>query len=243
MRSAATAEVRGSLRRGRGPLGFAVRWSLFTIMCRALQRLLALRDECRHVTTLLVTHLRHVVLEIGRRAAAEGRLTTTEDAFFLLWDELPAVLTDRRTDWRAVTGRRRAERERHQRCAAPNLLGAAAGEPGAPPDGDELVGLGVSPGTVQGTVRVLRSVADAGRLSGEIVVFPAIEPTLTTIYPLVAGVVTEMGGLLSHAAILAREYGLPAVVNVEDATRRLRDGDRVELDGTTGRVRVLERAA
>jgi phosphohistidine swiveling domain-containing protein len=213
-------------------------------MCQALQRLLALRDECRHVTTLLVTHLRSVVLELGRRAAAQGALGSADDAFFLLWEELPVVLTDRRCDWRSLTLRRRAARERHARSAAPNLLGgpARADDAAAARPGDELVGFGVSPGTVRGTIRVMRSVADAGRLSGEIVVFPAIEPTLATIYPLVGGIVTEMGGLLSHAAILAREYGLPAVVNVEDATRRLHDGDRVELDGTTGRVRLLERA-
>ena len=93
-----------------------------------------------------------------------------------------------------------------------------------------------------GRVRVLRSAETIGHLSGEIVVIPAIEPTLTPIFPLVRGFIAEMGGLLSHAAILAREYGLPAVVSVHGATRRLRDGDRVELDGSTGRIRVLERA-
>src|SRR2546426_12429962 len=90
--------------------------------------------------------------------------------------------------------------------------------------------------------RSLHSIEGIGRLSGEIVVFPAIEPTLAPIFPLVGGFIAEMGGLLSHAAILAREYGLPAIVSVRDATRRLRDGGRVELDGTSGRIRVLERA-
>ena len=93
-----------------------------------------------------------------------------------------------------------------------------------------------------GTVKILRSMTELERLSGEIVVSPAIEPTLTPLFPLAGGMIAEMGGLLSHAAILAREHGLPAVVSVPDATRRLHDGDRVELDGTTGRIRVLERA-
>lgn len=108
--------------------------------------------------------------------------------------------------------------------------------------GDAILGYGVSPGIVTGRVRVVRSVEAIGQLSEEIVVLPAIEPTLTPIFPLVGGVIAEMGGLLSHAAIIAREYGLPAVVSARDATRRLRDGDRVELDGTKGRIRLLEPA-
>jgi phosphoenolpyruvate-protein kinase (PTS system EI component) len=76
-------------------------------------------------------------------------------------------------------------------------------------------------------------------LSGEIVVPSAIEPSVTPLFPVVGGVIAEIGGVLSHAAILAREYGVPAVVNVKDATRRLRDGDRMQLNGATGRIRVL----
>jgi pyruvate,water dikinase len=76
-----------------------------------------------------------------------------------------------------------------------------------------------------------------------VLVFRAIEPTLSPIFPLIHGMIAETGGLLSHAAILAREYAVPTVVNVRAATRQLRDGDRIELDGATGRVRVLERAA
>jgi rifampicin phosphotransferase len=88
---------------------------------------------------------------------------------------------------------------------------------------------------------VIRSDADLRALSGEIVVLPAIDPSLALIFPVVGGLVAEMGGILSHAAILAREYGVPAVVNVKDVTRLLHDGDRIELDGTTGRIRLIER--
>jgi len=246
VRQAATDEVRRALREGRGWLAFWVRWIVFSIMCGALRRLLALRDECRHVTTLLVAHLRRVTLEMGRRAARDGALASPEDAFFVTWDELPRLLIERRYDWRRLVLGRRRERERHERLAAPDLLGSDAATSGvadAPHDGleDEIRGLGVSPGTVTGRVKVFRAGDRVRSLSGEIVVFPAIEPTLAPIFPLVRGIVAEMGGLLSHAAILAREYGLPAVVSVPDAMRRLHDGDRIELDGATGRIRVLER--
>jgi pyruvate,water dikinase len=99
----------------------------------------------------------------------------------------------------------------------------------------------VSPGRVTGTVKIIKSPADLRALGGEIAVVSAIEPSLTSIFPLVTGLIAEIGGLLSHGAILAREYGLPAVVNAKDITRRLHDGDRIELDGTSGRIRLLGR--
>jgi pyruvate,water dikinase len=244
VREAARARVRRELRRGRGRLGFATRWLAFVIVCDALQRLLALRDECRHVTTMLVAHLRRLTLEIGDRATRANLLATRDDAFFVTWEELPRVLAEPERDWRGLALQRRRERARNAGLEGPDLLaGDTPLEPASVASGEDLIGFGVSPGIVTGTVKVLHSIEGVGRLAGEIVVFPTIEPTLTPVFPLVRGLIAEMGGLLSHAAILAREYGLPAVVNVRDATRRLRDGDRVEIDGTTGRVRVLERRA
>jgi pyruvate,water dikinase len=247
VRQSATDEVRQALREGRGRLAFGARWIVFSIVCDSLQRLLALRDECRHVTTFMVAHLRRVALEIGSRAVRGGLLARPDDVFFIKWEELPRILLERHRDWRGLALGRRRERERHERLEAPDLLGsegAADDVAGTPSDWleDEILGFGVSPGTVTGSVKVLRSGDKIRHLSGEIVVFPAIEPTLAPLFPLVGGMVAEMGGLLSHAAILAREYGLPAVVSVRNATRRLRDGDRVELNGTTGRIRVLKRA-
>jgi pyruvate,water dikinase len=244
VRQEATDVVRLALAGGRGRLAFGWRWLAFSIVCRALQRLLALRDQCRHVTTALVAHLRSVALELGRRAENAGLLSRPDDVFFLRFDELPRLLIERERDWKAVALARRRELDQNKSFEAPDLLrGGRAAEREGAPAGDELVGFGVSPGHVTGTVKILRSISELERLSGEIVVSAAIEPTLTPLFPLASGMIAEMGGLLSHAAILAREYGLPAVVSVPDATRRLHDGDRVEIDGTTGRIRVLERAS
>jgi pyruvate,water dikinase len=245
VRLAAIDEVRRALRDGRSTLRFVAQWSLFSFLCGALQRLVALRDECRHVTTMMVAHLRRVALEIGRRATSDGILADPSDVFFITWEELPRVLVEPDHPWGALAAERRRQRDADARIEAANIVtddGRADGVDAPAPVGDELRGYGVSPGVVTGRVRVLRSIEDIGHLSGEIVVFPSIEPTLTPIFPLVTGVIAEMGGLLSHASILAREYGLPAVVSVRDATRHLEDGDRVELDGTTGRIRVVERA-
>jgi pyruvate,water dikinase len=236
---AARQEVRDALH--------GVRWLLFSTVCSALQQLLAQRDENRHVTTLLVSHLRRVVLEIGHRATRAGVLDAPDDIFFVLWEELPSVLRAE-TDWRRLVHIRRREREHNREVAAPDLVrGGETAEHlragvGAGGDADgALLGVGVSPGKVRGKVRILRSAADMRALSGEIVVLTAIEPSLTPLFPVVRGVIAEIGGVLSHAAILAREYGVPAVVNLTDATRHLKDGDYIELDGTTGRVRLLGR--
>src|SRR5262245_33047037 len=245
IRQAARDEARCALRAGRSWPTFVLQWGLLSIVCAALQRLLAQRDENRHVTKLLVAHLRRLALEIGRRAQRAGRLATAADIFFVSWEELPAVLADVDRDWRSVVSERRQERLRDALVPAPDLLG---GEEPAEDDASRSSerhelrqGLGVSPGTVVGTVKIATSAADLHTLGGEIVVMPAIEPSLASIFPIVGGLVAEMGGILSHVAILAREYGLPAVVNVKNATRSLRDGDRIELNGTTGRIRVLGR--
>jgi len=247
VRRGAMAQIRRTLRDGRGPLAFAAQWTAFSIVCSAVKRLLALRDECRHVTTMLVAHLRRVALEMGRRASRAGTLADPADIFFLTWDEMSRVLLAPDGAWGAVTAQRRRQRARDAEVVALDVVsddgstGSPAAAAGAADDHD-LCGYGVSPGVVTGRIRVLRSMEGVGHLSGEIVVFPAIEPTLAPIFPLVGGLVAEMGGLLSHASILAREYGVPAIVGVADATRRLRDGDRVELDGAAGRIRLLERA-
>ena len=234
---AAQTDVRAALR--------PAQWLLFSIVCSALQRLFGLRDENRHVTTLLVAHLRRIVLEIGRRAVHAGLLDQRDDIFFVFWAELPHVL-EGEGNWRQVVRERRREQEVHLGTPAPDLLVGADDQHAVTAtkvdDNDVLAGLGVSAGTVTGRVKILHSISGVPALSGEIVVLSAIEPSVTPLFPLVSGVIAEIGGLLSHGAILAREYGLPAVVNVTDATRRLKDGDPVELNGMTGRVRVLGRA-
>ena len=129
-------------------MGFAVRWFLFRVVCDALQRLLALRDECRHVTTLHVAHLRRLALEIGRRAARVGALAAPDDIFFVRWEELPYVLTPGGTDWRRRAAERRRERAENERAHAPDLLGGKAQPPKDnthEAESNELVGLGVSP--------------------------------------------------------------------------------------------------
>ena len=256
LRQQAEQEVCQALTQGRSRIAFTLCWWAFSIMYTALQRLLSLRDENRDVTTLLSAHLRRVALEIGKRAVHRNALATQEDIFMLTWNELPLILDDVKapSDWRRVVQARRQERERDAGCEAPDLIREGlSGEVLTEDDAENhpehcsgkpsLYGVGVSSGTVTGKVKVVLSEREVPQLDGsEILVVAVMDPALTPLFPLLRGMVAEMGGLLSHASILAREYGLPAVVNVHGATHKLHDGDKVELNGNTGTISVLEQA-
>ena len=102
-----------------------------------------------------------------------------------------------------------------------------------------LVGLPVSAGTVEGRARVILDIAEADLEPGDILVTAFTDPSWTPLFVTVAGLVTEVGGLMTHGAVIAREYGLPAVVGVENATRLIEDGQRIRVHGTDGYVEIL----
>jgi pyruvate,water dikinase len=102
-----------------------------------------------------------------------------------------------------------------------------------------LVGLPVSAGTVEGRARVILDLAAADLEAGDILVTAFTDPSWTLLFVAITGLVTEVGGLMTHGAVIAREYGLPAVVGVEQATRLIRDGQRVRVNGSGGFVEIL----
>jgi pyruvate,water dikinase len=114
---------------------------------------------------------------------------------------------------------------------------------GDEPPSDTINGVGVSPGVVEGIARVVTDPACSEVEPGEILVTPATDPSWSSIMFISAALVVDIGGALSHAAIVARELAVPCVVNTKTASRAIRTGDRLRVDGTTGRVTVLERAA
>jgi pyruvate, water dikinase len=125
----------------------------------------------------------------------------------------------------------------------PAMVAKFYGVPGsASHDGDRIVGTAASSGTATGIARVVAGPDDFGRVSGgEVLVCTTTTPAWTPLFPSLAALVTDTGGILCHAAVVAREYGLPAVVGTEVATRLIPDGVLVEVDGATGEVRVLRR--
>ena len=102
-----------------------------------------------------------------------------------------------------------------------------------------LAGVPASAGTVEGRARIVRDLTDADLQAGDILVTTFTDPSWTPIFLSVKGVVTEVGGAMTHGAVVAREYGLPAVVGVDGATRLIRDGQRIRVDGTDGYVEIL----
>src|SRR5512139_1985569 len=140
---------------------------------------------------------------------------------------------------------RRLQHEQYLRMPDPPDTFVGFPPPVAPPapGSDRLLGLAASSGRVEGFARVLATPADAAAVeAGEILVSSTADVGLGPLFLVAGGVVTDLGGPLSHASIVLREYGVPAVVNVKHATRMIRTGDRILVDGDFGEVIVLERA-
>ena len=112
-------------------------------------------------------------------------------------------------------------------------------QPAGSADGPFLAGSPVSPGSVEGFVRVVFDPRRADLLPGEIMVCRGTDPSWTPLFLTAAGLVMEVGGLMTHGAVVAREYGIPAIVGVDRATERLRTGQRIEMNGSTGEIRLL----
>ncbi len=174
-------------------------------------------------------------------------LRTKEDAFYLTMQELRDVVHTRQVDDRLIVQRRDAFRS-HQALTTPRVLTsdgeviAGAYRRDDLPTG-ALVGLPVSAGTVEGRARVILDVAKADLEPGDILVTAYTDPSWTPLFVAITGLVTEVGGVMTHGAVIAREYGLPAVVGVQDATRLIRDGQRIRVHGTEGYVAILPAAA
>jgi pyruvate,water dikinase len=158
--------------------------------------------------------------------------------FLLTVDELVAALRNARTDLAPLLRLRRAEYARDAARPDPpvTFVGAPVLVQPPPASGDVLRGTPASSGVVQARVRVLRSADMSAFQPGEILVVRTTDVGWTPLFLMAAGVVTELGGALSHAAIVAREFGVPSVVNVASVTRLLRTGDLVRVDGDQGTI-------
>ncbi len=218
------------------------RWVIFGWWYRRLCRVLALRESNRHALMYYAAVTRRLLLALGQRLANVGRWSSADDVFFLTTDEFRLLGDEPARNWRALIGERRSVRAAFATATVPDFIPARGRAPksDAPAVGEEgcLRGIAISAGFAEGTVRLIRGPDDIGKVRrGDIVVTPIIDPGMVTFLGLAGGLITEMGGTLSHGAIIAREYGIPAVVNVSQATRLLKDGDRVRIDCTEATVR------
>lgn len=205
------------------------------------------RERSKACFVRVIRSARPLILELERRMAQESIIEAPSDMEFLLFDEVQDVALGRpQDDYRAAVRLRRDEWERLHRVAPPEVFVP-------PPEVTEisrahatsrvLQGHGVSPGVATGRARVVRSAAAAEEAElepGEVLVAPFTDAAWTPLFVPAAAVVVETGGVLSHAATVAREYGIPAVVAVHGATDLIPDGTLVTVDGGAGTVTILE---
>ena len=210
----------------------------------------ALRENAKSGSAAAVALVRQLWLEVGRRMQEAGRIDAAREAFHLSIFEIEAWLTGAwdGTGARALVGDRRATLAAQQEMELPGVIeespsaapgarprGAAAAAPA--PEGDAWTGVAAAPGAAEGVACVLRTPHDCGRMRRhDVLVAPSTDPGWTPLFLRASALVTETGGYLSHGAVVAREFGLPAVVNVRDAMRLIADGDRLRVDGDAGRV-------
>ena len=182
---------------------------------------------------------------IGTLLTDDGRLAHGDDVFFLTVDELLGPLPANAAD---LVGLRRQRRETYRQLELPaSWHGIPPARQRQPDDGgtseEVITGIGASAGNVEGIVRVVHDPTFAEVQPDEILVAATTDPSWASIMFLSAALVVDIGGALSHAAVVARELGIPCVVNTRDGTRNLRSGDRVRVDGAAGTVTIVERAA
>jgi pyruvate,water dikinase len=231
----------------------------FERLLQAAQRATVLSEEHYYwIDGRGMYQTRRVLVEWGRRLATAGVIEHPDDVFFLTEDELretarllPAG------DRRRLVAARQAEMAYFRTIEPPPTLGTPPSTPpdtplhramgkffGPPPqpvtERDVLRGAAGSSGVVRGPARVLRSLAEAGKLrTGDVLVTTMTQPPWTPLFATAAALVTDVGGVLCHGAVMAREYGIPAVVGTGDATARIQDGQVLEVDGAAGVVRIL----
>jgi phosphohistidine swiveling domain-containing protein len=210
--------------------------------------------------------LRVVLVTLGQRLVDDGLLDRADDVLFLRYNELRAFVGNPEAlDARGIVAQRRAERDAAAKVQPRDWVGTvtesqlnfpywvnwgyperfhrSASQGDGPEDRARVAGIAGSPGIVEGLARVVRTVADFDEVAdGDILVCQMTNPAWVVLFTKISGLVTDTGGTTSHPAVLAREFGIPAVVGTSEATRRINTGDRIRVDGTAGVVEILKPA-
>jgi pyruvate,water dikinase len=234
----------------------AVRGALLTALLPRVHAAIRYRERARLKQALLYSRCRRIALAMGAELERRGTIAERDDVFFLAWQEL-IELTGRGAMFpdsvRRIVAARTAEHTRLSATTPPDSFTLAEGEyldetadVTRPSDimtsvpGDILSGTSACGGRVTGRATVLEGVTQASLLArGDVLVTKQTDPGWGPVFPLISGLVIERGGMLSHGAIIAREFGIPCVVGVKDAMRRIPSGTVVAVDGNRGEVHVV----
>lgn len=204
--------------------------------------LIGIREHPKYFIVQNFDILRQVILQEAAKLVAAGILEKPEDVFWFSLQEIKEMIETQRVDRGVISMRK--EKFKYDETLNPPRVMTSEGEiisakPAAHLPPGALAGSPVSAGTVEGRARVILKLEEAKMDKGDILVAPYTDPGWTPLFPLAAGLVTEVGGLMTHGAVVAREYGIPAVVGVENATRKIQDGQKVRVDGTQGLVEII----
>jgi phosphohistidine swiveling domain-containing protein len=205
------------------------------------------RETPKHYVIKVIDLFRRRALVMAQIFITDGRLDTPEQIFDLTIADIDRALSEPALDLRALAQERSALINKIRKSKLVARIIDSRGKIYYPPrkaasDG-ELSGVPISPGIVQGRVKVFRHATDKKLLPGEILVARATDPGWTLLFINAKGIILEIGGALQHGAVVAREYGIPCVSGLDDATSLLKDGQLVEVDGSNGIIRILQESA
>ncbi|MDD3268745.1 MAG: phosphoenolpyruvate synthase [Syntrophomonadaceae bacterium] len=212
-------------------------------MISIVRNLIGYREYPKYMNIQRFYIYKQVLLKEGEKLMQKGVIRDKEDIYYLTFEELRETVKTKRLDYVIIT-RRKAEYEFYEKLTPPRLM-TSEGESimgeydtGSIPE-DALAGVPVSTGVIEGRARVILKLEDANIEEGDILVTKFTDPGWTPLFVSVKGLVTEVGGMMTHGSVIAREYGLPAVVGVDDATKLIKDGQRIRVNGTEGYVEIL----
>jgi pyruvate,water dikinase len=201
--------------------------------------------------------MRVVLISIGKKLVKEGVLDQPDDVIFLKYNELRYLLGDLKGyDARSIVKKRREERKASYKFRPADFIGTATESQLAFPylnlwgfpekltrakaEKGQVTGLAASPGVIEGIAKVVMSIDEFDQVNpGDIMVCQMTNPAWTPLFAVIAGIVTDAGGVVSHPAVMAREFGIPAVIGTSVATLKIKTGDRIRVDGGKGLVEIL----
>ncbi len=211
---------------------------VFIPFTRLVRRFIEIREEQRFNWEKNLYNVRRICIELGKRAGIKEERNT----FYLKLSELKLLLSNIENNKTKIFNMLIERKREYSNFSDmyPRFIGKISDIKRGKKNNNSLTGLGISHGKVKGKVRVIKSIQQLNELeSDEIIVTRSTDPSWTVIFNRISGLIMERGGLLSHGAILAREYGIPAIVQVNDATQKLRTGMQILIDGENGIIKIL----
>lgn len=224
------------------PLGF-LKARIMQRLIKVYRSLIGMREHPKYFIVQNLDWIKQAIMQEASTLAAAGVLRSADEIFWFSLPEIREMIVRQKAD-QSLIERRKSQFRLDSKLSPPRAM-TSEGEIITPraavrtPAGS-LVGSPVSAGTVEGRARVVLKLEEANLNKGDILVAAYTDPSWTPLFPLAAGLITEVGGLMTHGAVVAREYGIPAVVGVEGATKKIADGQWIRVDGTQGTIEFIQ---